>query len=236
MMGSVQEISSCLEHTLLKIDASTAVADLESGATLVAEKELRGFVVPPQLVKTTVKRYPGIRTVTVVGYPLGFETLPEKVFACQQAARDGAAEVDVVLDLFALVNGNSPKLLRELELLSDSAKRARIGLKVIIETPILGEERIIQICELINEFDLVAAKSSTGYAREPTKVKHIRLMRKALRDDVLVKASGGIRTLADVRRFLEAGAGIIGTSSTHNIINELSSEQSLQSGGEADIG
>jgi len=229
----VERILSSLDHTFLKIDASAAIDKLRDGAVLVAEKGLRVFVSPPQLVKTKASRFPEIRVITVVGYPLGFETLGEKVFACQQAARDGAREVDVVLDLFALINGNLSKVRRELELLSATAKHARVGLKVIIETPILTEQRIVQVSNLINDFDLLAAKSSTGYGREPTELEHIRLLRDTLREDILVKASGGIRTLSDVRKFMEAGASIIGTSSTPSILGELERGGSSPHGGEA---
>jgi|GEM_PF-2021536 len=223
-MVPMEGILASLEHTLLKVDASVTLADLDAGASLVAEKGLRGFVVPPQLVKTTAGRHPEVKVITVVGFPLGFETFEVKELACRQAAEDGAAEVDAVLDLSALVNGDFARLRRELELLVDVAERAGLGLKVIIETPILTERRIIRICGLISEFDLLAAKTSTGYAREPIRAEHVRLMRRSLREGIRVKASGGIRSLAEVRGFLAAGASFIGTSSTRDIIQQLESE------------
>jgi len=216
------DICQKIDHTFLKIDSDSTVAKLEEGAVLVSQWNLRSFIVPPQLVRTTAKNYPNIRVGTVAGFPLGFETLAEKVFSCQQALEDGAREVDVVLDLFALVNGNFNKIFQETDILCELARRNNFEIKFILEMSILNRQQIEKAVEACKKAKAFAVKTGTGYYRTPVTAGDVALLKELAGDELLVKAAGGIDSLSRVNDLISAGADIIGTSHTSKILSELS--------------
>lgn len=206
-----------LDHTLLKLEPGVSLNSFRKGACFVLEHGLRAFVVPPSVVSVLASEFPSLRLVTVASYPLGCDPLPVKLAQLRAAADDGAVEVDAVLNLVGLLEG-SASIAEEAYALCDEAKELGLGLKLIIETPILTPALISRACGLLRPLEFLAVKTSTGYGREPTKVEDVALIKQAVGAAHLVKASGGIGTQEEAERFISAGADILGTSRTAAVI------------------
>lgn len=215
-------IAERIDHTLLKIERGTSLDGFRESARFVLEHGLRAFVVPPSVVRTLASEFPSLSLATVASYPLGCDLLPVKLAQLRAAAVDGAAEVDAVLNLLGLlaVDGS---VSEEASALCSEAKQLGIGLKLIIETPILIPELITRACALLQPLDFLAVKTSTGYGREPTKLEDVRLIKRLVGDAHLVKASGGIGTREQAESFIAAGADILGASSTAAILSGTAS-------------
>lgn len=215
----MKHVERYIEQTILK--PLTIDSDIEN---LVNEAKIHGFVgicVPPFWVKKA-KREIGeapIQLVTVIGFPLGYNMTETKVFETELAIKEGADEIDVVWSLTAFKAGlNWPKI--ELAKLATLCHQHERILKVIIETAYLSDEEIVQACEICRDAGVDYVKTSTGFAPEGAKVEHIALMRANLPSNVGIKASGGIKTLAQAKALIEAGADRIGTSSGVQIVAE----------------
>jgi len=217
------DLRSRIDHTLLKVESGLTLADFAAAARMTVENGLRGLVVPSNMVAALTGRFPGLKLVTVVSYPLGGDTLGVKLEAVQAAAQDGASEVDAVLDLVSLVSGTD-RFVHEAAEICHTARTCGLKVKLIIETPLLEEGRIRQICKMLVEMDFMAIKTSTGYARAATSEREVALLRECMGTRHLVKASGGISDLASARAMVAAGADIIGTSRTAAILSQLQSE------------
>lgn len=219
----MKNIQRYIEQTVLK--AQTVDADIEK---LVAEAKEHGFVgvcVPPFWVKKA-KREIGdspIQLVTVVGFPLGYQMTETKLFETELAIKNGADEIDVVWSLSAFKAGmNWPKI--ELAKMAQLCHEHERLLKVIIETAYLSDEEIVQACIICAEAGVDYVKTSTGFAPEGAKEKHIRLMRENLPSSIGIKASGGIKTYEQAVKLIEAGADRIGTSSGVQIMEAAQAE------------
>jgi deoxyribose-phosphate aldolase len=164
------------------------------------------------LAGTVKKHNPTLRVSAVLSYPLGADSLAAKIFAAQELIEQQVDELDVVLDLFALVNGNLKKAELEAAQLLRIARSSNVLLKTIIEVSLLDDERIREVCELLAGLGVDCIKTSTGYHRAATTVDQVRLIRQVVGTRCLVKASGGIRSAYAARTLLEAGADILGLS------------------------
>ncbi len=214
-----------LDHTFLKMDRDASSERLKAGAELVKDWALRAYILPPQLVRTVTKNFPEITVGTVVGFPLGFGTIPEKIFSIQQAREDGAKEVDVVLDLFALANDNFRKIEEEVDLYTEVANRHGLLVKLILEVSILTTEQITNCVRICLKRKPYAIKTGTGYHRPPVTKEQVKFLKELSEGKLLVKASGGIDSLSSARELVSAGADIIGTSHTERIIRELGQDE-----------
>lgn len=211
-------LASRLDQAFLKLDPAATVAALQVQVELVRRLELRSLCVSPLLAGTVKKHNPDIRVSTVIAYPLGLESASAKYFMIGELMEQGIDEFDVVMDLFAIVNGNMSKLAAEAEKLGGFCRRHRRMLKAIIETPILSDSRITEVVHVLRDSPVDCVKTSTGYGREPTKLEHVELIRRELGDEGLLKCSGGVRSREDAQRMIDAGADIIGTSSAEAIL------------------
>ncbi|MFD2034065.1 deoxyribose-phosphate aldolase [Belliella marina] len=219
----MKNLARYIEQTVLK--PLTVDSDI---VKLVAEAKTYGFVgvcVPPFWVKKA-KREIGdapIQLVTVVGFPLGYNMSETKVFETGQAIKDGADEIDVVWSLTGFKAGlNWAKI--ELAKLSTLCHQHDRILKVIIETAYLSDDEIVQACGICKDAGADYVKTSTGFAPEGAKVEHVKLMRANLPSNVGIKASGGIKTLAQAKALIAAGADRIGTSSGVQLLEEQKPE------------
>ncbi|MCF1749815.1 deoxyribose-phosphate aldolase [Mariniradius sediminis] len=213
----MKNIERYIEQTVLK--AQTIDADIEN---LVKDAKQYGFVgicVPPFWVKKA-KREIGdanIQLVTVVGFPLGYNLTEAKIFETEQLIKLGADEIDVVWSLTAFKAGmNWPKI--ELSRIAEVCHQQERILKVIIETAYLSDNEIVEACGICADAGADFVKTSTGFAPEGAKEKHIRLMRANLPSSVGIKASGGIKTYEQAVGLIQAGADRIGTSSGVQIV------------------
>ncbi|NLM22993.1 MAG: deoxyribose-phosphate aldolase, partial [Firmicutes bacterium] len=170
----------------------------------VAARELRGS---------------GVKTGTVIGFPLGATTREVKVFEAEQAMRNGAEELDMVMNIGALKAGLREAVAGEIRAVVEAA-RGKALVKVIIECCLLTEEEKIAACQIVQEAGANFVKTSTGFASGGATVKDVRLIRQTVGPDMGIKASGGIRDYRTALAMIEAGANRIGTSSGVAIFRE----------------
>jgi deoxyribose-phosphate aldolase len=213
-------LSHLIDHTLLKADATQ-----DEIAQLCYEARKYGFAsvcVNPSWVKLCAELLKGseVLVCTVVGFPLGATSPESKAFEAQKAVRDGATEVDMVINVGALKS-------RDWELVEgDIGGVARVChaggaiLKVIIEAALLSDEEKVAACQLAKVAGADFVKTSTGFGPGGATAEDVALMRYVVGTEMGVKAAGGIRTRADAERMIEAGADRIGASASVKIIQE----------------
>jgi len=184
---------------------------------LVAEARQFGFwgvCVPPFWVKTAQREIgsDNIQLITVAGFPLGYQMTATKLEEIAVAIADGATEVDVVMNISAF-KANHPWAKIDISKAAKLAHQHEVLLKVIIETAYLSEPEMLKAATLVKDAGADFVKTSTGFAGAGAKPEHVRLLRNHLPSHVGIKASGGIKTLAQAVELMEAGADRIGTSS-----------------------
>ena len=192
---------------------------------LVAEAKEHGFVgicVPPFWVKKASREIgeADIQLVTVIGFPLGYQMTEAKLLEIDKAIDNGANELDIVMNVSSFKTG-LPWTKIELAKCASRIHEAGCLMKVIIETAYLTEEEIVTASRICADAGTDFVKTSTGFAPAGAKVEHIRLMRETVPSNVGIKASGGIRTLADTQAMIAAGADRIGASAGVSIMKEL---------------
>lgn len=206
-----EQLAASIDHTYLKPDASTAVID-----RLCDEAVQYGFYsvcVNGMWVARCRSRLEGKspRIAAVAGFPLGSMSAEALAAEVGRAVADGASEIDMVLPVGSLLEGDLQTVERHISAAVKAAGSA--GVKVILETGYLDEEKIRTACRISEEAGAAFVKTSTGFGPGGATVEHIRLMRGSVSPSVGVKASGGVRDRATAIAMLEAGANRIGTSS-----------------------
>ena len=205
------DISKYIDHTLLKPDASA-----EDIRRLCAEAREHGFMsvcVNPSrvaLAKTEL-RGSGVRICCVIGFPLGASLSTVKAYEARSAVVDGADEVDMVINIGAVKDGNWELVESDIRAVV-LASRGWALVKVIIETCLLTDEEKVKACEAAMRAGADFVKTSTGFSTGGANVHDVALMRSVVGDKLGVKASGGVRTPEDAKALIEAGASRLGTS------------------------
>jgi deoxyribose-phosphate aldolase len=156
----------------------------------------------------------------VVGFPLGATTPEVKGFEARQAIREGAQEIDMVINVGALKSGNDDLVQRDITAVTEACRDGSAGSKVIIEAALLTEEEKVRACLLAKAAKADFVKTSTGFGPGGATDHDVALMKEAVQCQLEVKAAGGIRTLADTRKMLQAGATRIGASAGVKIVQE----------------
>jgi len=207
-------ILSHVDHTLLAVDATW------SGIDKLCQEAIKyntaSVCVPPCYIKRIRAQYPKINICSVVGFPLGYDTLATKALAAQAANEDGVDEIDMVINITDVKNKEFSTISTEIKVL-----RQIVGskiLKVIIETCYLTEDEKIKLCGIITDAQADYIKTSTGMGTAGATMEDILLFKKHIGPDVKIKAAGGIRTREDMVAFLEAGCSRLGTSSAVKIL------------------
>ncbi|MGO4583004.1 deoxyribose-phosphate aldolase [Arthrobacter sp. 2RAF6] len=206
-------IASFIDHTLLKPEASEA--EVRQVCAEAAEYKFKSVCVNPIWVKTVTKalKGSGVLTCSVVGFPLGATPSDVKAFEARGAVLDGADEVDMVINIAAARAGDKGALVDDITTVAEAVHAGGAILKVIIETALLNDEQKVLACEASVEAGADFVKTSTGFNGGGATVEDVALMRKAVGPDLGVKASGGVRSLADAQAMIAAGATRIGASS-----------------------
>jgi deoxyribose-phosphate aldolase len=215
----MKNIQRFLEHTALS--PTLTYQEVEKMIKEARDHQFVGLCLPPFWVKKA-KRDLGdadVQMVTVIGFPFGYQMSQTKEAETRQALKDGADELDIVMNISAFKSG-LPWTKIELAKYATLIHEEEALLKVIIETAYLSEKEIRTACKICADAGADFVKTSTGTAPEGAKVEHIRLMREILPSNVGIKASGGIKTLEQALSMLEAGADRIGTSSAIHIFNQ----------------
>lgn len=212
--------SSFIDHTLLKPDGT--LKQIDQLCNEAKEYQFATVCIQPCHVKYVAQNH-SVRICTVIGFPLGATTTETKLFECQQALTDGAQEIDMVINIGQVKNGNYDYVENEIEKLAKlvhSSGENRV-LKVIIETCLLSDEEKQKLCEIVGKAGADFIKTSTGFSTGGATLDDIKLMRKYSPSSVQVKASGGIRDGQFARQLIEAGATRLGTSSGVALMKDI---------------
>lgn len=213
-------LASYIDHTILKADVQ--VKDVEKLCKEAAEFEFASVCVNAANTKQAAELLKGtvVKVCTVVGFPLG-ATLPQvKAFEAEEAIKNGAGEVDMVINVGALKSGLLDIVENDIKAVATACKNKAL-LKVIIETCLLTNEEKVTACELAKKAGADFVKTSTGFSTSGATVEDIKLMRKTVGPTMGVKASGGVRDLETSLKMIEAGATRIGASASVNIVNDM---------------
>lgn len=205
------ELNKYIDHTILATDATDVQID-----KLLAEAKEHDFMsvcVSPIWVSKCAKALEGtdVKVCTVIGFPQGTHTTATKVFETKDAIANGATEVDMVIPVGLLKQGNVEAVRADVAGVVEAAKGKALT-KVIIETCLLTDEEIVTVCKICKEVGADFVKTSTGFSKGGATEHAVALMRQTVGPDMGVKASGGVRTLEDAKAMIAAGANRIGTS------------------------
>jgi deoxyribose-phosphate aldolase len=225
-LNTPQAVAALIDHTLLKPEATQG--DI---AHLCAEAQEFGFAsacINPCWVRFAATQLAGAksRVCTVIGFPLGANQTRTKIAEAELALTQGATELDMVQNIGALRSGQLSIVRDEITAIAQHAHSRNAIVKVILETCLLTEEEKITACRIAVESRADFVKTSTGFSISGATVEDVKLMRETVGESVGVKASGGIRTVDDLRRMIAAGANRIGTSSGVAILRGLRSAES----------
>ncbi|HEY6341264.1 MAG TPA: deoxyribose-phosphate aldolase [Bryobacteraceae bacterium] len=217
-----REIAPLIDHTLLRPEATAN--DIRK---ICEEARQYGFAtvcVNPYWVELAAKalRDSPVKVCTVAGFPLGASALSGKVCEASVALKTGAREIDMVLNIGELHGANDEAVAGEILAVVAAARPYRAIVKVILETALLNQEQKLRACLLAKEAKADFVKTSTGFGPHGATVADVALLRSAVGPEMGVKASGGIRTLEDLKNMVSAGATRIGTSSGVKIIESVS--------------
>ncbi len=203
-------VAALIDHTLLRPQATAD--QVRALCREAREHRFAAVCIHPYWVPLAVAELAGdVPAATVVGFPLGANATVAKAFETETAVRAGAREIDMVLNIGELRAGNTTAVHDDIRAVCTAAEGALV--KVILETALLDDEQKRTACALARQAGAHFVKTSTGFAASGATVADVALLRAAAGPDMGVKASGGIRTLEDLRRMTAAGANRIGTSS-----------------------
>lgn len=204
-----QEILKRLDHTLLKQTATWE--QIQNICDEGMAYHTASVCIPPCFVKQA-KEYVGdsVAVCTVIGFPNGNTTTAVKVFETEDALRNGADEIDMVINIGDVKSRDYEKVLKEIKAVKAVCRETI--LKVIIETCLLTEEEKIKMCEVVTESGADFIKTSTGFSVAGATFADVKLMREHVGAQVKVKAAGGISTMEDAEKYLSLGADRLGTS------------------------
>jgi deoxyribose-phosphate aldolase len=211
------EVARMIDHTLLKADATRG--EVERLCREAREYRFASVCVNPHWVPLCARLLEGSPVVvcTVIGFPLGANTTRVKVAETRQALRDGAGEVDMVLNIGAARDGDWSVVERDVAEVVEAAGR-RTVVKVILETCYLGDEQIVKACLACRKAGAAFVKTSTGFGTGGATSEHVALMRRVVGAGMGVKASGGVRSFGDAVSLIESGATRLGASASVAIV------------------
>ena len=206
-----QQLAKMIDHTILKPEADKA--SIEKICKEALEYNFASVCINPTNVELAAKLLKGseVKVCTVIGFPLGANTMEVKAFETKDAIAKGADEVDMVINIGRLKDKDYEYVEKDIKAVVDAADKKALT-KVIIETCLLTEEEKVKACELAKKAGADFVKTSTGFSTGGATAADVALMRQTVGESVGVKASGGVRTAEDMKVMVEAGANRIGTS------------------------
>lgn len=204
-----EEILKKVDHTLLK--QISTMEDIKKLCDDAIKFNTASVCIPPCYVKEA-KEYVGdkMKICTVIGFPNGYNLTSVKMFETEEVIKDGADEIDMVINIGKLKEKKYDYILNEINGIKTKCN-GKI-LKVIIETCLLTEEEKIKMCEIVSESDADYIKTSTGFSTGGATLEDIKLFKKYIKNNQKIKAAGGIKGFEDAEKFIEAGADRLGTS------------------------
>jgi len=207
-------ILSHVDHTLLAATASWP--EIEKLCNEALKYKTASVCIPPCYIKPIREAFPNLTICTVIGFPLGYDIAATKAVSAQAAISDGADELDMVINITDVKNGNFDRITAEIATLK-AITGERI-LKVIIETCYLTESEKIELCHCVTDAGADYIKTSTGFGTAGATMEDIILFRENIGPGVKIKAAGGIRSREDMVAFIDNGCSRLGTSSAIKIL------------------
>jgi len=231
--GSARDWASLIDHTLLRPDASER--DIKTLCEEAAQYRFASVCVNPTWVRASACHLQGtgVPVCTVIGFPLGATLSDVKAYEARRSIMDGAREVDMVINVGALKSGDDCLVENDIRSVVQVAHEYGVTCKVIIETALLTDDEKIRACEAARKAGADFVKTSTGFSKGGATVADIALMRRVVGPELGVKASGGVKSMADARAMVEAGATRIGASVGVKIAQEAAG---VKSNGRAPLG
>ena len=224
MSRTPEQIAACIDHTLLKPEATPA--QVEALCEEARQYHFASVCVNPTHVRLAVRllKKSGVKVCTVAGFPLGANTPEMKAFEAEQAIAQGAGEIDMVINIGAVKAGDDRLVARDIRTVARVVHAAGKTLKVILETALLTDDEKRRASLIVKRAGADFVKTSTGFSTGGATVADVRLMRETIGPKMGVKAAGGVRTLADAEAMLDAGATRLGTSAGVAIMKGLKAD------------
>lgn len=205
----ISEIVSKVDHTLLSTTAT--FDDIKNLCDEGIKYGVASVCIPPCFVEEA-KKYvrDKLKICTVIGFPNGYNEKSVKIFETAKALESGADEIDMVINIGLLKEGNYSAVFDEIKSIKEICEKNI--LKVIIETCLLIQKEKIEMCKIVTDANADFIKTSTGFSKSGAKIEDILLFKEHVGNNVKIKAAGGISTIADAEDFIKAGASRLGTS------------------------
>ncbi|MBK7629485.1 MAG: deoxyribose-phosphate aldolase [Ignavibacteriales bacterium] len=223
---STKEIAGMIDHTLLKPDATSL--EIEQLCDEAMQYNFASVCVNPSYVSKCFEmiKSSNVKVCTVIGFPLGATTTQSKVLEAEEAIKNGAEELDLVINIGKLKDKDYNYVYNDIKSIADLSKKHLCSSKVIFETCLISDEEKIVACLLSKEAGADFVKTSTGFSKGGATIHDVALMKFVVGDKLQVKASGGIRSYEDAIEMINAGATRLGASAGVKIIAGQKSESS----------
>ncbi len=221
---TLEQVAKTIDHSILKPDFT--YADVEAGAALALKFNTASYCIRPMDVAVAAKALSGsaVNVCTVIGFPHGSSTSAVKAYETADAIKNGAVEIDMVINVSALLSGDYEFVEQDIRGVVEVAHPAGASVKVIFETAFLNDEQIVKACELTERAGADYVKTSTGFASEGATLNNVKLMKATVGDRLKVKSSGGVRTLDQLIDYMDAGVTRSGCSATAQVLEEFISK------------
>ena len=219
-----RDMAKMIDHT--NLSPTSTVDDIKKLCEEAKEHEFASVCVNPIYVPLSAKllEESSVKVCTVVGFPLGANTTEVKSYETRNAIKNGAQEIDMVMNIGAFKSGAYEIFKADIKAVVGATKKAGVSsdiiVKVILETCFLDEEEIVKACEIVKDSGADFVKTSTGFGDYGARVEDVSIMRKTVGRDIGVKASGGIKNFEQALEMLDAGANRIGASSGVTIVTD----------------
>lgn len=212
------KIANFVDHTLLKPDLT--LHDVTRLCNEAKQYQFKAVCIPPYYVRAAKRQLEGsdVSIATVIGFPLGYSSLPSKIDEIRRAIEQGADEFDTVINICAVKDRDWNYIKNEINSLCMAAQLRGKKIKMILETGLLEEFELLKLCEICNGAKVNYVKNATGFNAMGASVETIQFLRANLDKTIKVKAAGGIRTPEFARSLIEAGADRLGSSSSINLL------------------
>jgi deoxyribose-phosphate aldolase len=222
-----EQLAKTIDQTLL---SPTATLQAVHGLCVTAKRNhFAAVCINPSYIPIAKKVLSGsdVKICSVVGYPLGANSIETKVFEARDNVKKGADELDIVVNIGMIKSGNYSYIEKEIGIIISVIRREQmaeynkhINVKIVIENSSLTKEEVKKVCKIVEESGADFIKTSTGFGVRGVELDDVRLIREVVTRNIGVKAAGGIKTFKDAQALIDAGATRLGTSSGINIIEE----------------
>ena len=212
------ELNKLIDHT--KLGPTVTQTEIDQLIDEAIKYQFKAVCVSPVWVKYAKEKVEGsdVLVCTVVGFPHGTQLTKVKAFETKEAIKDGADEIDMVIHVADVLEKNRSAILKDVKAVVKAAAGRTV--KVIVETAFLDKKQIEYVTKIVLAAKADFIKTSTGYASRGANLDDIKIMKKVAGDQLLIKASGGVKTYEDAIEMIEAGASRIGTSRGVSLINK----------------